>query len=207
MLSGPCWGPRLRILGSFARVEVCGGGEEHVLQIAHVDLEGVARAAHVNKNLHHLHTRGRGVTDGRTKTDGRTDGRTDEREPRGEAVALWWWRIARDATDEERPSPPQQPPPAAAATAARNACMDAASRGFAARAPPRALAHLLDELPVDDLALSLASNELENGRAHVALHGVEDNVVEGLGADLSKLPRGSPREQEAVSGREPSREL
>ena len=57
---------------------------------------------------------------------------------------------------------------------------------------------LLDQLPVDLLALALLPYHLEHGGAHVALDGVEDNLVEVLVAHLLQLGEREALDVEAV---------
>ena len=65
---------------------------------------------------------------------------------------------------------------------------------------------LPDQLPVDLLALALLPHHLEHGGAHVALHSVEDNLVEVLVADLLELGEREALDVEAVEVLEDVRE-
>ena len=65
---------------------------------------------------------------------------------------------------------------------------------------------LLDQLPVHHLPLALATHQLQDRRAHVALDRVEDNVVEGLRAHLGELGQREALDVEAVEVLEDVRE-
>ena len=57
---------------------------------------------------------------------------------------------------------------------------------------------LLHEFAIDHLVLALFSDQLEDGRAHVALHGIEDDVVKLLIANLLQLRAAKGADVEAV---------